>query len=133
MPGKQLPQFAKGDRLKAADLMVMRERIMRQKIQAGQNTGLSVQETPDGTILRVTWKTDRYVAFASGGVTARSGLTPGTGDAELFLYNPTTNILVDVNVNVPVKNYSGTLIGAGKYCWVEQDTNGTYWVVSAEC
>ncbi len=130
---KPLVAFKKGELLTAAKLNEIMDRVNRQRIDTGQSSGLVVQETDRGTVLRVFGGGIGSVAL-SNGITARVGTTPGTGTARFYSYDVTTDKLVDQGVDQnPVKNFSATAIGSGKYCWIEPDSGGTWFVVSAEC
>ncbi len=141
MNRKPLPRFAKGDVLKAADLVILRDAIERQRLTTGQNSGISLQETEQGTVIRVAGRSDRYLAKASGDITARSGTTPGVGKATLQRCKrtsagpPPVYAISSLSVDYDVINYSSATGGIPdeKYCWIEQDNDGLWWVVSAEC
>ncbi len=53
VPLKRLPIFKKGQFLKAADMMALRDAVMRQRLTTGQSSGVILSETPDGTTIRV--------------------------------------------------------------------------------
>ncbi len=130
---KPLPHFTKGDLLKADDLMAIRAAIIRQRLKTGSNSGIILSETPNGTQIRATNQGRRGSVALTGSIAARVAHTPGAGTVRLYDYNPTTNLLVDSSVDQVVKNFSASAIPAGKYCWVEEDDGGTWWIVSVEC
>jgi len=74
---------------------------------------------------------------ASGGITARSGATAGFGNVYLVTasVSGTTATLTNASNTTVVFNFSATTGGipGGKYCWVEQDPSGNWWLVSVEC
>lgn len=124
-----------GDAIKAADYNLIVEAIRRIRINRGQSTGLDITESPGGTTLRVRWRSDRYVGLVqAGGISARSGSTPGSGTVNLQEYDETNNV-TDTGIPVDVLNFSAGTSGfaAGKYVWIEQDVNGYWWVTAAEC
>ncbi len=67
MNRKPLPRFKKGDVLKAADLVILRDAIERQRLTTGQNSGISLQETEQGTVIRVGAGRGRYLAVPDDG------------------------------------------------------------------
>ncbi len=137
MDQKDLPEFKAGDALSAGKLMELRNRILRLRLTTGQNSGIVLTESITGTAIRVQFPSDRYVGIvASGDITARVGTTPGTGFVDIQIYNPLINELEPDGTQVEVLNFSAvppTGIPAGKYCWVQEDTDGNYWVISVEC
>ncbi len=133
IPPKRLPEFKKGQILKASDMMALRDAITRQRLTTGQSSGVTLSETPDCTTIRIDAARPGSVGL-SNGITARVGTTPGTGSVKFYSYNSNTDKLVDQMAKQdPVKNFSTSVIPSGKYCWVEPDESGTWWVVSAEC
>ncbi len=133
MDQKDLPEFKAGDALSAGKLMELRNRILRLRLTTGQNSGIVLTESLTGTAIRVQFPANRYVGNTSSpGIDARAGLTPGTGFVELFTLLSTGD-LEDTGVQVEVFNFSSIAIPDGKYCWLEQDVDGHYWVVSVEC
>ncbi len=119
--------------LKAADLMALRARIMRQRLTAGQDSGVLLTESEHGTAIAVTNPNRGASVALTGAITARVAHTPGAGTVRLYTYNTTTDLLVDTTIDLDVKNFAASAISAGKYCWVEQDNDGTWWIVSVEC
>ena len=78
---------------------------------------------------------EAYIAVTTSTVTARSGTTPGSGQADLYGWNGTTLVPIAAgSVNFTVYNFSGTAggIASGKYC-VVQRIQGAYWIISVEC
>jgi hypothetical protein len=141
---KPLPRFRKGDVLKADDLTSLKEAIERQRIDPGQSSGISVQETPSGTALRAVKVNGAYLCQANGAITKRSGATLGKGSVTLQGYNPGlgafgSGALYSLNVNYDVLNASSTAmtsgngIDTGMYCWIQQDQDGNWWVSPLEC
>ena len=141
MNRKPLPKFRKGDVLKAADLVAICDVVARQRLTTGQNSGISLQETEQGTLIRVASRGDRYLAIAHGDITARSGTVPGVGLATLQQCKrtsagpPPVYALSSLSVDYDVANFSSTTGGIpdGTYCWIEQDPNGIWFATSVDC
>ncbi len=76
----------------------------------------------------------RLAIITGSGITARVGKKVGSGSVSVQEID-STDMLVDASppINLTVKNYSTTAFAAAKYCWIEQDARGTYWLVSVEC
>lgn len=72
----KLPIFRKGQFLKAADMMALRDAIMRGRLTTGQSSGVTLSETPDGTTIRVDSAATAGVFYAQpGSVIAAAGGT----------------------------------------------------------
>lgn len=130
------PDFKKGQILKADDLNAIITLLKRMRITAGQSSGISLQESNTGTAIRVSFPPNRYVAITTTTITVRSGSTPGAGTVKLQLYSEPSNAWVDSGCFVDVLYFSSSPVGgiaSGKYCWVEQDCDGNYVIVSVEC
>ncbi len=130
---KPLPRFTKGQMLKAVDLMALRAQIVRQRLTAGQDSGIFLTESEEGTAIAVSSNIQAGSVALTGAITARVGLTPGSGTVRLYYYDPTTDLLVDSTLDQDVKHFSATAIPSGKYAWVQPDDSGTWWVISVEC
>ncbi len=130
---KPLPIFKRGQMLKAADLMELCKRIVRQNLTAGQDSGIILTESENGTAIAATNQFQTGSVALTGAITARSAHTPGAGTVRLYYYDSTTNLLVDSTIDQDVKSFSAAAIPAGKYCWVESDNGGTWWIISVEC
>lgn len=63
----------------------------------------------------------------SGGVTARSGATAGTGTVELYGLSGTT--LATLSVTIAAKSLLGSAIPADTWCYVKTDDFGVWWIV----
>ncbi len=75
---------------------------------------------------------DVYVALATSGIPARSGLIPGCADC--LIYRKLSNVLVAVTgLSRRICNSGTTSIGAGAYPLVGKDKFGTWWVVGTAC
>ncbi len=130
---KPLPRFAKGQMLKAADLMAIRDQVIRQRLTAGQDSGIFLTESVEGTAIAVSSNIQNGTVALTGAITARSAHTPGAGTVRLYYYDEATNLLVDSTIDQDVKNFAASAIPSGKYCWIEIDSSGTWWIISVEC
>lgn len=138
MDDRRLPRFRKGDPFPSAQqLNDLVDAIRRLRIMPGQGTGVLVNETPNGTSIRVRSSgAAGQLARTSGVVTARSSLTAGTGNVVLCTMDPSSALITVTTQTQKVFNFSATPntgIPDGKFCWIEQDPQGNWWVVSAEC
>lgn len=133
-----MPRWKAGDVIKAADLNRLVEAIERGTLTVSQDSGLEMQQGRGGTSLRVVFPVNRFVGVASGNISTRSSGTPGSGSVTLYRYD-TTNGLTSLAINVSVLNASSTSmssgngIDSGKYCWIEQDGDGWWWVSPFDC
>lgn len=131
-----LPVFRKNEILSAKklnQLVAYIERITIQPPNPGASTGIEMAQDAGGTRLRVVFPATGLLAQAgSGGVSARSGTTPGTGQVTIQSYDPTNNITA-TTTTVDALNFTTTSIDSGKYCWIAQDENRRWWVIAAEC
>ena len=77
-----------------------------------------------------------YIAQVNtGGISARSGSTPGSGTVAIQQWNGTAfSSMAGTGATFPVKNWNSTAgaIAAGKWCVVLR-IMGAYWVLAAEC
>jgi hypothetical protein len=97
------------------------------------NSPLAIQATGAGPLLRLAGMLfSVYIATANGTITARSGTTPGSGNATLQTWNGT--VLASLGIDMPVKNFSAATggISTGKYLVILK-IMGAYWVISVEC
>ncbi len=134
---KELPEFKAGDALSAGKLMAVRDRVQRQRITTGQNSGVVLTESTTGTAIRIQFPANRYVGVTvTPGISVRVGTAPGTGMVQLVTYSDDLGVWVDSGIAVDVLYFSALPVGGiatDKYCWVEQDTDGNYVIVSVEC
>jgi hypothetical protein len=91
-----------------------------------------------GPLIRFAGVAGGQVAYTtSGGITARSGTTAGTGSVYLVATTLSSGVctLTTASEETTVYNFSGASggIAGGKYCWVEQEPGGLWFVVSSEC
>jgi hypothetical protein len=75
----------------------------------------------------------RYIAKTTTAITARSGTTPGSGNADFYTFDGTS--LNSLSVNRTVWNFSGATGGLATVgTWiVVLEISGYYWIISAEC
>jgi hypothetical protein len=130
---RPLPVFRAGAHLTARALNVLVDAVRRQRLTAGENGGIELQEFPDGTMIRCRPTIARYLGVANGNITARSGTTPGAGI--VTIWQNVGGTLTSTGLNVDVLSFTAASggIAGGKYCWIEQDSDGYWWVTSAEC
>ncbi len=76
----------------------------------------------------------RMAIITGSGITARVGKKVGSGSVSVQEID-STDMIVDASppINLTVKNYSITAFSAAKYCFIDQDGHGTWWLVSVEC
>lgn len=90
--------------------------------------------TPGGLLLRVAGAIfGAYVGVVvGGGISAMSGLTPGTGNVTLYTWNGT--VLASLGITEAVYSISSTTGGipAGTTCIILRIA-GNYWLISADC
>lgn len=94
---------------------------------------LEIISTVGGPLLRLAGMLfSVWIVTTTTTITARSGSTPGSGNADLLTFNGST--LVSIGVNVPILNFSAATGGlpSGTY-GVVLKICGKYWIISAEC
>ncbi len=137
MDVKELPEFKAGDALSAGKLMAVRDRVQRQRLTTGQNSGIVLNESTTGTTIRVQFPADRYVGVVvTPGISVRVGVVPGTGQVALVTYSEDLGEWQDTGNIVDVLYFSALPVGGiatDKYCFVHQDSDGNYIIVSVEC
>jgi hypothetical protein len=127
-----------GDELTSGWLNHLLALARRALVQPGANSGLSVNQNDNGTWLRLSQpNVQAQLAYTSSTITARSGTTAGTGTVYLVDVSVVsgTCTLSTTAVQITVYSFSGTTggIASGKYCWIEQDVTGNYFLTSSEC
>ncbi len=137
VPLKQLPIFKKGQFLKAADLMALRDAIMRSRLTTGQSSGVTLSETPDGTTIRVdsTGTAGIFYAQPSSGIPGTTGTFPGS----LAMASITANVYQRTNGDMNLVG-SGTLWNAmpdatipNRRLILSLNPDGTYDVIGMSC
>lgn len=138
MMGGMPERLKPGDELTTGWLNKLLSLARSCRINLGVNSGLAMVRNEHGTFLRVTARgSSGQLAITTGTITARSGTTAGTGS----VYPVATSIsggactLTTGATSMVVFNFSGTSggIATGKYCWIDQDPYGTWFIVSVEC
>ncbi len=108
--------------------------VKRNTIELGVNSGLSMVQTENATVLRLaSQKSGAQLAITDGTITARSGTTPGEGTVFRVSYDG-TDLVTDAET-LDVLNFSSTTAGipTGIYCWIEQDPQSNWWITSVDC
>lgn len=121
-----------GDPIRASDWNKLLAYLRRSRPLTGAGSGLKLTSTPFGTAYQVSRTSKGYLAYSTSAITARSSTTAGTGTVYLCSTNGTT-ISQDAAAEIDVLNFSATALTINKYCWIEQDSDGWWWVVSMEC
>ncbi len=128
------PNFRAGDVLTA---QMLNEIVRGQALDVRGSGGLTVRSSDGRNLqLAVNGFGGLVVKVSSGGITARSGATPGTGDCDVQTLDPSTGNLVDAGIKVKdVKSYSSTTGGltAGTYGFIISDQDGVIWIISVDC
>lgn len=128
---EKLSRFRVGDELTVESLNKLVDAINRMALTGG--AGVNIQSTSNGTMISVPGKYVGYPAITTSSISARSGATPGSGTVTLYLLSTAGALTATGTTSVTVYSYASTAISSGKYCWVVQDPNGEWWVISVEC
>ncbi len=128
----------KGEAILAAHFADIKSMLCEATIQPGSCSGIEVLRTPGGTTLAVSNQGNSLSVgiVDTGGITARSGTTPGVGSVDLYwLNNATPRIFVTRNITVTCYSISSTTgnVPAGPYVMDEQDDLGDWYLVSIDC
>ncbi len=133
----------KGDVLTAQWLNHIRRLVLRNTITLGPNSGLTMNESDSGKILRTAGSgaTGQQLAYTNGTITARSGTTPGAGTVYLVKYDGSVFQIMNGGGSNPtltqaVLSYSSTTggIATGQYVWIAQNPSDLKWyVISVDC
>ncbi len=133
---KQLPIFKKGEMLKAADLMELRAAVMRQRLTTGQSSGISFQETEDGTLIRVDPSGTEGVFYAqpSSAIVAATGTWPTLicDSITVNIYQRTGPDMVKVD-NAKVYNAMPDDTIPNRRLILSLNPDGTYDVIGMSC
>ena len=125
-----------GDELTTGWLNWVLRLAKRNTIELGANSGLSMVQNENGTSLRVASTSKQgTVGITSSTISARSGLTPGSGTVDRYSYDEDSGDLVDDEQSEDVLNFSSTTdgIASGTYVWIEQDGLGFWWITAVDC
>ncbi len=133
---KPLPIFKRGQMLKAADLMEFRKRIMRQRLTAGQNSGILLSESENGTAIATTPPVTTGVFYAQSAsvIAAAIGVWPTLTCTFLTLdiYQRTGASLAKVD-NAKVYNAMPDPTMANRRLILSLNPDGTYDVIGMSC
>jgi len=80
--------------------------------------------------------TSGRMAVVTQTVDARTGSGPytvGTGKVEFFNFTDGDTLTQDTATQYDVLNWSGVTFPVDRFLWVQEDTSGNWWVVSADC
>ena len=129
---RALRRVRAGDAISAREWNELVERVTRNEIRANNTGGLNVQKTAFGVVLSLASRPGQMLAKTSSAISARSGTTAGTGTVTPQYLNGTT--LGDDGQDLTVYFFSASAsIDSGKYCWIEQDRAGVWWITAVEC
>ncbi len=133
----KLPMFKKGDFLKAADLMALRAQIMRNRLTTGQSSGVTLQETPDGTTIRVDPSTASGVFYADPGspIPAATGTWPTLTLSSITsdIYQRTNGDLAKIETGGTIWNVMPDPTIANHRLILSLNPDGTYDVIGMSC
>ncbi len=136
VPLKQLPVFTKGQILKASDMTAIRDAVMRQRLTTGQSSGVTLQETPDGTTIRVDPSAASGVFYAKTGsvIAAATGTWPTLTctSVTMDIYQRTGANLAKVD-NAKVYNAMPDPTIANHRLILSLNPDGTYDVIGMSC
>lgn len=132
MDKKRPQKVRRGDPITAEEWNKLVDLVVRNEIRPSLSSGLDIQKAAFGTSLRVVGQLRQRLAYTSSTITARSGTTPGTGTVTPQRYDGSS--LASDGQDLTVYSFSASAsIASGKYCWIEQDPGGYWWVTAAEC
>lgn len=121
-----------GDPISAAAWNKLLAYLRRSRVLAGPGSGLKLTTSPYGTAYQVNRTSKASLALTTSSISARSTTTPGSGLVHLCSTDG-SDIVEDTAAEITVLNFSGTAADTGLYCWIEQDPDGWWWLVSVEC
>ncbi len=135
MIGRQPPGVLKsGDELTSKWLNAVRQAAVEGSI-AHFGPGFTAQPTPNGWSIgmAVTGSSGGFWAKTNGPVSARSGLTLGSGT--VFLLDVSTTTITVTTDTLSVVNYSSTTGGipTGIYVFVQDDGFGNWSITAVDC
>ncbi len=137
VPLKQLPIFKKGQFLKAADLMAMRDAIMRQRLTTGQSSGVILSETPDGTTIRVdtTAASGIFYAQSATPIPAATGTWPTLTLSSISsdIYQRTNGDFNKIETNGVIWNVMPDATVANHRLILSLNPDGTYDCIGMSC
>lgn len=132
------PNFIEGDVLGATTVNAIIRALLNAGVIDIRGAGVIVREGSRGQfqIAGTPGQPGIPVVVSSGGISARSGSTPGTGNVEIQVLSPATGDLVDSGIQITgVNSFSSTTGGfpSGVYGFVSYDPEGNPWFTSADC
>ncbi len=137
IPPKRLPEFKKGQFLKAADLMALRDAIMRQRLTTGQSSGVTLSETPDCTTIRIDSVQTAGVFYAQPGsiIGAATGTWPmlTLSNVSSDVYQRTNGDLKKVDTAATIWNVMSDDTIVGHTLILSLNPDGTYDAVGMSC
>ena len=129
------PRLKPDDELLLKWLNAVRDLAVENQLAPGP--GIVLTPTPSGMAIGLADAADTGLEWVgvvqSGGISARSGTTPGSGSVKLYAL--VGGVLVDAGQTVTVYSISSTTGGilSGAYIMVAQDAFGNWWVESVDC
>jgi len=129
---RALQKVRAGDPITADDWNALLDAVRRNEIRVPSDGSLSMQKGPTGTLLQVKTAGMGQPAVTSSTITARSGTMPGTGTVTPKYYDGSALASDGGDLTVYFFSASAT-IASGKYCWIQQDQFGEWWITSVEC
>ncbi len=133
----KLPIFKRGQFLKAADLMTLRDAIMRGRLTTGQSSGVILSETPDGTTIRVDPSSASGVFYAlpASGIPGTTGTWPSISMASTTadIYQRTNGDLSKVQANGTIWNAMPDPTIVNHRLILSLNPDGTYDVIGMAC
>lgn len=135
MIGRQPPRALKsGDELTSKWLNDVRQAAVEGSI-ASLGPGLEGSPSPNGWLLRIKGigASGGFWAKTDGTISARSGLTLGSGT--VFLLDVSATTITVTTDTLPVVNYSSTTggIASGVYVFVQDDGFGNQSITAVDC
>ncbi len=133
----KLPIFKKGQFLKAADLMTLRDAIMRQRLTTGQSSGVTLSETSDGTTIRIDPSAASGVFYAQSAspIPAATGTWPTLTLSSISsdIYQRTNGDFKKVETNGVIWNVMPDATIANHRLILSLNPDGTYDVIAMSC
>ncbi len=134
---KPLTAFRKGDVLTASKLNEVLDRVNRQRIDTGQSSGLAVQETERGTVLRVVATDTAGVFYAQYGsiIAAATGTWPNITavSATVDVYQRTGSSLTKVETAAKIWNSMPDPTIANHRLILSLNPDGSYDIIGMSC
>ncbi len=88
-----------------------------------------------GVWVPLTASPSGHVGLITATISGRVSKFPGRGSVSVQEIDDKDDLLkeTDPATILKVYNYSTATFQSGKYCWIEPDAKGKFWLVSAEC